>query len=24
MLCVPSTPGIGAVLDEAAIRRYAA
>jgi len=24
MLCVPSRPGIGAVLDEAAIRRYAA
>ena len=24
MLCVPSTPGIGAVLDEAAVRRYAA
>ena len=24
MLCVPSTPGTGAVLDEAAIRRYAA
>jgi L-alanine-DL-glutamate epimerase-like enolase superfamily enzyme len=24
MLCVPSTPGIGIVLDEAAIRRYAA
>ena len=23
-LCVPSTPGIGAVLDEEAIRRYAA
>jgi len=24
MLCVPTVPGIGAVLDEAAIRRYAA
>jgi D-galactarolactone cycloisomerase len=24
MLCVPSAPGIGAVLDEAAIKRYAA
>jgi D-galactarolactone cycloisomerase len=24
VLCVPATPGIGAVLDEAAIRRYAA
>jgi D-galactarolactone cycloisomerase len=24
MLCVPAAPGIGAVLDEAAIRRYAA
>jgi D-galactarolactone cycloisomerase len=24
VLCVPTTPGIGAVLDEAAIRRYAA
>ena len=24
ILCVPTTPGIGAILDEAAIRRYAA